>query len=136
MGWARALFVLVVSGVAACGGPDSYVGATYKLRVGERVDTEVPQTAIRFVGVSQDSRCPIDVVCVWAGDAAVQLDVIAPFDSARFDLHTNGSAGPTSRVHQVAIVRLLEVAPAPRSSQPIPAGDYTATVDVSALPMP
>ncbi|HEY5804185.1 MAG TPA: hypothetical protein VIT90_10880 [Lysobacter sp.] len=31
------------------------------------------EAALRYVGVDQDSRCPPEVTCVWAGDAQVKL---------------------------------------------------------------
>ena len=30
---------------------------------------------IRFIGVPEDSRCPLDVECVWAGNAKIVLGV-------------------------------------------------------------
>lgn len=133
----RCLAVLVLATAAAsCGRTASSGGETCTLHVGDRVDTQLNQTAIRFVGVSQDSRCPADVVCVWAGDAVVQLDLIQSGDSARVELHTNSAAGSTSVQHGPAILRLAELAPIARSSGPVPASEYVATLDVSPLPMP
>ena len=44
----------------------------FTLRPGERA--ALPQQAsLRYVGVENDSRCPPQVQCVWAGDADVKL---------------------------------------------------------------
>lgn len=35
----------------------------------------LPPIAVRFVRVVGDSRCPLDVVCVWAGEATIEVGV-------------------------------------------------------------
>jgi hypothetical protein len=49
--------------------------ATVTLALGERVIARAPDLAVRFVDVSEDSRCPEGVTCVWAGRATVQVEV-------------------------------------------------------------
>ena len=45
---------------------------------------------ITFLAVRNDSRCPINAKCIWAGDAAVVLRVKAGNQAARrVTLHTN-----------------------------------------------
>lgn len=46
-----------------------------RLDLGEIITTE--ELAIEFMEVMEDSRCPTDVVCVWAGRAVVKLGVSA-----------------------------------------------------------
>ena len=54
------------------------------LKTGERV--VVDGASIAFVKVAEDSRCPANVQCVWAGNAAVELSV------------ARGTAAPVTRV--------------------------------------
>lgn len=51
--------------------------------------------ALRYVRLVNDSRCPPDVQCVWAGDAVIALHW-APASGAPRDLqlHVNAGAGP------------------------------------------
>ena len=49
--------------------------ATVTLAPGERVIARGPDLPVRFAGVTEDSRCPEGVNCVWAGRAVVQLEV-------------------------------------------------------------
>lgn len=49
--------------------------ATVTLAPGEGVIARGPDLAVRFAGVSEDSRCPEGVTCVWAGRAVVQVEV-------------------------------------------------------------
>lgn len=49
--------------------------ATVTLAPGERVIARGLELAVRFAGVSEDSRCPEGVTCVWAGRAVVQVEI-------------------------------------------------------------
>ena len=50
-------------------------GREFKLRAGQQVTVKGTKLRIRLIAVENDSRCPSDVTCVWAGNAAVQLQL-------------------------------------------------------------
>jgi hypothetical protein len=84
---------------------------------------------LRFDGVSGDSRCPIDAICIQGGDALVQIAVIPGRGSARnYALHT-GDMRPVS--HGDLTIALVELSPYPFSARPILPSDYRATLRVS-----
>lgn len=114
------------------GTTDVAVGEEFSLRTGERMQIQGGAAAVSFVAVPQDSRCPSDVVCVWAGDAVARLDLLVSGDSARADLHTNGQAGSARADMHGYVLELVSLAPYPRSGGQIPQEDYTATLRVSA----
>jgi len=58
-------------------------GASFTLAPGQTATVSGTDTRITFKAVREDSRCPVDVTCVWAGDAKIEI-VIDP----------NGAAGP------------------------------------------
>jgi hypothetical protein len=43
-----------------------------KIAIGEMVQFE--KASVKFIQVLDDSRCPTDVTCVWAGQAKVQIE--------------------------------------------------------------
>jgi hypothetical protein len=43
---------------------------------------------LKFVRVVSDSRCPVNVTCVWAGDAALELRVFKGKQTENLTLHT------------------------------------------------
>ena len=84
---------------------------------------------LRFDGVSGDSRCPADAVCVWGGDALVQVAVLrARRGSQSYTLHT-GDMRPVT--HEDLTIALVELSPYPFSAKPIQPGDYRATLRIS-----
>ncbi|HEX9106909.1 MAG TPA: hypothetical protein VF832_06770, partial [Longimicrobiales bacterium] len=99
---------------------------------GERVQIGGGVAAVRFVAVPQDSRCPSDVVCVWAGDATARLDLIVAGDSAQTDLHTNAQAGSTRVEAHGYVLELTGLDPQPRSGSSIPPAQYAATLRLNA----
>ncbi len=105
---------------------------TFTLQVGDRARVHNGDFTIHFVSVPADSRCPVDVVCVWAGDAVVRLDVTSSGWTRQHDLHTNSSVGDVSIEHDNHVVELIDLTPAARSGQPIAQGDYTARLRVSS----
>ena len=66
-------------------------GREFKLKVGRRVTVKGTKLRIRFVTVENDSRCPSDVTCVWAGNAAVRLQLGSGRASKTVTLNTSKS---------------------------------------------
>ena len=101
----------------------------FVLPVGTTVGVSGTDLVLRFVLVSEDSRCPEDVQCVTAGDATVRL--AAREDRGRELAVELRLAGEASEVRLGAYrVRLQGLAPRPRSGQPLPSRDYVATLRV------
>lgn len=108
------------------------LGREFKLKAGQQVMVKGTKLRIRFVAVENDSRCPSDVTCVWAGNAAVQLQLGSGRESKTVTLNTSKSpsfAGETEfRGYKV---KLVDLSPYPRSDRKIARRDYTATLVVS-----
>ena len=47
---------------------------SFKLRVGQTAAITGTNVRVKFDRVVADSRCPIDVQCVWAGSASIVFD--------------------------------------------------------------
>ncbi|MDO9445893.1 MAG: hypothetical protein Q7K37_11305, partial [Dehalococcoidia bacterium] len=58
--------------------PDGRPGQEAFLQPGERAVFEAggERLEVLFVGVTADSRCPVDVTCIWAGEARVAFDFV------------------------------------------------------------
>jgi len=69
-------------------------GATIALSPGQTASL-ANGGSLRYVRLVNDSRCPPDVQCVWAGDAVIALHWV-PASGAKRDLqlHFNTAAGP------------------------------------------
>ena len=121
--------------MAACGskvgtpsGERVPLGREFTLAVGQSavVDDDVRLT---LKAVTDDSRCPVDVTCVWEGDAKVAVEVLTPTPRAEHELHTSGRDSHEAR-HGAYRITLVKLEPAPRSTATISQGDYRATLVV------
>ena len=100
----------------------------FDLRVGAAA-TLPDGVKVRFDGVTSDSRCPLDVVCVRAGEGvvAVSLSQMAGTPVQRELRTTPGASETTYAAH---VIKLVALAPYPKSTQPIQPAEYIATLSV------
>ncbi|KPJ99123.1 MAG: hypothetical protein AMS20_15910 [Gemmatimonas sp. SG8_28] len=90
----HATVLLTVCGLACSTVTEPRLGDEFQLRVGEHAGLSDIGLWVAFLGVGRDSRCPLKVMCVWAGDAAVLVETAPHVDFRSTDsktdtLHTN-----------------------------------------------
>jgi hypothetical protein len=126
------LFVLLTACVGAA--QTARIGREFKFKVGRVVTLDGGNLRVRFVGVASDSRCPVDVNCIWAGNADVQFEVSTKGrrgwqEKRTLNLNTNASTErPGEEKYRRYTIKLVGLNPQPRSKRKIPAGQYTATL--------
>ena len=82
---------------------------------------------VRFVAVTEDSRCPRDVTCVWAGEVKVPLEIQESSKAASLvEILEGGST--VAGAYRVTLVR---VEPAPANGMNIAPQDYRVTLRVN-----
>jgi hypothetical protein len=118
--------------MTACGGSSPAAPTPFSREVvltpGRTVAVSEGGVSLRFEGVSGDSRCPIDAICIQGGDALVQLTVVPESGAGRaYVLHT-GDLRPVS--HADLTIALVDLTPYPFSARPIAPEEYRATVRV------
>jgi len=109
--------------------PDGRPGQEAFLHPGERAvfEADGERLEVLFVGVTADSRCPVDVTCIWAGEARVALDFVG-----LMSWEGTLSAGAGASVIVAGwIVTVTDLTPAPRSDRPIAPGDYQVRMVVT-----
>jgi hypothetical protein len=96
-------------------GPDRVpVGQPFNLRVGS--SSLADGLTVRFDAVPSDSRCPLESMCVRAGEAVVSLTVSRSGSSVERQLKSDGAASET--IYAGFRVTLVGVDPYPRASDP------------------
>ena len=127
------LYRLAAAALAACSAvrtevPTAVPNADFDLAVGDSVRIRDSRLLVRFDSVTDDSRCPTDVQCVWAGNATVRLAVDSAGHGAAVDLRT--SVQQPSTVFGRTI-ELRGLRPPRTSGTPPPYSQYVATLRVS-----
>jgi hypothetical protein len=109
-------------------GPTVGLNQEFELQPGSFSVISGASFAIRFDGVSGDSRCPADVLCIQGGDAIVGISLIDDGQSRRLELHT-GDMRPVS--YDGYTIALVQLQPYPFSSRTIQPDEYRATLKVT-----
>lgn len=105
------------------------VGQPFDLGVGQ-TQTLDDGVRVTLTAVSEDSRCPTDVVCVWAGNAALQIVLRTGSGTTNGVLNTSRQDEPV-RAGGFEL-RVRDLRPQPVSTRPIDPKDYRATLVVEA----
>ena len=116
-------------GVSSPSGMGVPLGQEFTLAVGQVASVEGASLRLALRAVRNDSRCPVDVQCVWEGDATVFLDVAGSSATAAYELHTSGRF-PRQASHGPYRITLVRLDPVPHAGSPPAAGDYRATLVV------
>jgi hypothetical protein len=131
---ALACVLLMLGGAAAAEAQTARVGREFKVKVGGVVTLDGGGLRLRFVRVAEDSRCPADVNCVWAGNAEVLVEAGGKGWKGKrtLKLDTNGGGrGASEAGYGRYTLKLVALSPRPRSGRKIAPGQYTATLLVS-----
>ena len=89
---------------------------------------------IRFEEVVEDSRCPGDVTCVWAGRVTCIIELTQAGSSYRMALTEPGLTGEYSRDIYEKYEFTFHVVPYPEAGKKIPESAYQLNLIVSKLP--
>lgn len=141
----RSLVVLSVAAltVSACTTPNTAITASgppasgviavdrdFELRPGQTARVDGSAVTVSFVGVPEDSRCPVDVQCVWAGNGAVSL-VVTDETGAKSTVILNTTLSPRSARVSGYEIGFTGLKPDPKQGSPIPLANYVATLRVT-----
>jgi len=136
--WA-ALAVPVI-GCGSSTGPElddplqTVLSAPQELTLGYGEEKSVGGSVLRvaFVRVVEDSRCPVDVVCVWAGNALVELGIRMGMGPT-FPLQINTTLEPRFADWNDVRVTIVELLPQPREGDPPRPESYTVKIRLERI---
>lgn len=106
---------------------------SFAVGFGETVEIASEGIMITFVEVMEDSRCPSDVQCVWAGRATVVLGIQFDYEEP---IHIQLSVGTLGEGYYSEIIvdgvwiTLIDVEPHPISTEKIQLEDYRVALVV------
>lgn len=100
-----------------------------QVTLGPGQQASVAGLSVRFEGVTGDSRCPADALCIQGGDAVVRVTAAQGFGARiEYELHT-GDMKPVT--HRDVTITLVQLAPYPFSSHPIDPNEYRVTLRIT-----
>jgi hypothetical protein len=127
----RARYLVLSIGALACAGRgrsseaiEAQPGVQFNLRVGQTAVVAGTPVTLTLERVKDDSRCPTDVICVWAGDA---LAIIRGSSDGDFTeaLHLNVEPKEVARGDYT--IRFVSLQPNRHSKTPVDTTKYVGT---------
>lgn len=122
--------VLVVLGFAATEMPAQKTGMV-RIKVDQEKRFAKGPLFVKFVQMVEDSRCPVDTNCVWAGNAKIKIRVRGNGRTHLLTLDTNGpNQAATAEGYSLKLTGLI---PEPRSNIRINRSGYVASLEIVKL---
>jgi hypothetical protein len=121
------VLVVLLSAGFACGLADieADLGEEFSLAIGQKAIITGEDLEIRFREVSEDSRCPRDVICVWEGEVVCLLEVTRGGVSEQITLTQSGLTDQPAREFYQDYVFTFNVEPYPEEAEkPIKSSEY------------
>jgi hypothetical protein len=112
--------------------PDTFKSETIALRNGTQRTVARGELTIKFVTVVEDSRCPVDVNCVWAGNAKIQVKVTDHRGRTKI-MELNTNAEP--KVDQLGryAISLMNLTPKPTQNRKHTPSRYNARLSIQRV---
>jgi len=104
----------------------------FSLGLGQSAMTADGKLVIKFKAVLEDSRCPVNVVCVWAGNGKVEFEVI-DIDGQTKSVALNTEEEPKAAAFKGHRLTLLALDPPRRDGVSIVPMDYVVTIRVQKI---
>lgn len=104
------------------------------IKKGQTQQIEGSNYSISLDSVINDSRCAIEVECIWAGDAIAEFKLLSGNRFEPFELHSNQSLTNDTTINEIKI-DLLDITPYPSTQNPINKDNYEAKVRITAIVM-
>ena len=122
------ILFLLVFGVAGVATVKAQAAESIRVQINHQVRAYRSGIKVRFVELVEDSRCPVDVNCIQAGNAKIRVEVSKRGRSKSLELDTNSMKG--AAIFEGYRFQLRKLTPEPRSNIRINRNGYVATIHV------
>ena len=102
------------------------LGEEFYLQYNNEISINGADLTIKFLSIPEDSRCQVNVVCVWEGNAHIIL-LLNNIDTVDLNTTLPSKEAIYKNIYKIT---LIEVQPLPISTQPIPLENYKVKLKV------
>jgi hypothetical protein len=106
---------------------NALIGKEFSLGIGQTANIEGEKLIIKFKAVLEDSRCPVNVVCVWAGNGKVEFEIL-DIDGQNKTVTLNTEEEPRVTTLKGHNLKLISLNPLRIDGVSISPGDYSVTL--------
>jgi hypothetical protein len=106
------------------------LGQEISLAPGQTVRITNEDLAIKFIAITEDSRCPEGATCIWAGQASASVELTKNNITSRKILGESGRSFDFSRLVVDQFVLNFRVNPYPKADKPVAKESYRLLLKV------
>jgi uncharacterized protein YcfL len=117
--------------IAGCSSNVASLGEEFSLLMGESVSIKGEELQIKFVEVTEDSRCPTGVVCVWEGRVSCLVEITYRESIHSIVLTEPGSTSWPSEITFEDYKITYHVEPYPQAGTEIAKEEYHLEITIS-----
>jgi len=130
------LITVLAALVLACPAPApaetvTALGQEVSLAPGQSAGITGENIKFRFERVTEDSRCPTGVVCIWAGQVSCLVQVVDASGTQTIALTAGGLTGDPGKTSYKNYALAFRVEPYPEAGKQIAAQEYRLRLTVS-----
>ena len=134
--WFKYIFVIlgfIWLSAASADPANALIGKEFSLGIGQTANIEGEKLVIKFKAVLEDSRCPVNVVCVWAGNGKVEFEIL-DIDGQNKTVTLNTEEEPRVTTLKGHNLKLISLNPPRIDGVSISPGDYSVKLLVERKP--
>jgi len=130
------LFIVLPVLLLACPAPTpaekvTALGQEVTLSAGQSAGITGENVTFRFERVTEDSRCPTGVVCIWAGQVSCLVQVVDASGTQTMVLTAGGLTGDPGKTSYKNYALAFRVEPYPEAGKQIAAEEYRLRLTIS-----
>ena len=123
------IMVFIWFGVASATPVNALIDKEFSLSIGQSARIDSEKLIIKFKAVLEDSRCPINALCAWAGNGKVEFEVL-DIDGENKTIVLNTEDEPRLAPLKRHKLKLVSLNPPRIDGVSISLGDYLVTLSV------
>lgn len=133
--------LVIVLSLSSCvggtGGAKARLGEEFSLSSDQSIVITGEDLGIKFIEVSEDSRCPKDVTCIWEGRVTAVIEISTDGSSQQLELSQSGLTDAPAREMYEGYELSYRVEPYPEKAEvEISAEEYRLLITVSIASEP
>jgi hypothetical protein len=124
--------MLLLPFLSGCSSPlTASLNSQFTLAPGQSVRIASESMEIKFIGETQDSRCPTGVDCFWAGQVICDIELIKDGNKNQITLTESAGSGLTTGYTFQNYKITFAVSPYPVAGKTIAKSDYRLSLTIS-----
>ncbi|MCX6013433.1 MAG: hypothetical protein NTV30_08520 [Chloroflexi bacterium] len=122
--------ILLAVGCSGRNTVQAFLGKEFSLAIGQSATISGGELSVKLLDVTEDSRCPKGVTCVWAGQVNCMVEVTINGNTDKVKLTETGGSTITSQTIR-GYIFAFKVEPYPEAGKQISKDDYRLKLSIT-----